>query len=89
MMQNKYIFETFSSDQMSFDQEFTKYLNERRKRRLESQGLLVSSRRRQPDYGLLSLQNEGLTTKPRPKGRGSLHISWSLTYNPYSVHPSL
>jgi hypothetical protein len=26
MMHNKYLFETFSSDQMSFDQEFTKYL---------------------------------------------------------------
>ena len=31
MMHNKYIFETFSSDQTSFDQEFTKYLNERRR----------------------------------------------------------
>ncbi len=31
MMHDKYIFETFSSDQMSFDQEFTKYLNERRR----------------------------------------------------------
>jgi hypothetical protein len=47
---------------------------------LESQGLLVSSRRRQPDYGLLSLQNEGLTTEPRPKGRGFLHIVSGLTF---------
>ena len=31
MMHNKYLFETFSSDQTSFDQEFTKYLNERRR----------------------------------------------------------
>ena len=31
MMHNKNMNETFSSDQMSFDQEFTKYLNERRR----------------------------------------------------------
>jgi hypothetical protein len=31
MMHNKYLFETFSSGQTSFDQEFTKYLNERRR----------------------------------------------------------
>ena len=30
-MHNKYLFETFSSDQMSFDQEFTKYLNKRQR----------------------------------------------------------
>ena len=31
MMNDKYRFETFSSNQTSFDQEFTRYLNERRR----------------------------------------------------------
>ena len=31
MTSDRYLFETFASDQMHFDQEFTKYLNDRRR----------------------------------------------------------